>query len=155
MLDRSDERLIDCPCAEEWLMLPGDFFFSTHPVVGGRSDTLFFPTKKMSKNVPSNSEIIIEVKKAQGDKCERCWNYSTKVGKFLHRPTLCERCVSVIDDGILAGLIAIDEEGYFWTDMRSFDDEAHLPMTEHIDYWVKQFGEQYRSELEKTTKNPQ
>jgi hypothetical protein len=45
MYDRRDDRLLDCPCPEDWLMLPGDFFFSTHPIVGGRSDTLFFPTK--------------------------------------------------------------------------------------------------------------
>jgi hypothetical protein len=96
--------------------------------------------------------IKVDVKKADGHKCERGWNYSTKVGQFQHRPELCERCVQVIDDGILAGLIAIDQEGYFWTDLRPFNDEAHLPMTEHIDYWAERFGEQYRSELEGVTK---
>jgi hypothetical protein len=45
MYDRGDDRLLDCPCPEEWLMLPGDLFFSTHPVVGGQKDTVFFPTK--------------------------------------------------------------------------------------------------------------
>jgi hypothetical protein len=45
MYDRGDDRLLDCPCPEDWLMIEGDFFFSTNPIVGGRSDTLFFPTK--------------------------------------------------------------------------------------------------------------
>jgi hypothetical protein len=39
--DRED-RLIDCPCSQDWLMLPGDRFFSTHPVLGGRSETRIF-----------------------------------------------------------------------------------------------------------------
>jgi hypothetical protein len=99
-----------------------------------------------------DSVFVVGIEKADGQKCERCWNYSTKVGQFQHRPELCERCVQVIDDGILAGLIAIDAEGCFWTDLRPFNDEAHLPMTDHVEYWAGRFGEQYRSELEGTTR---
>ena len=38
----------------------------------------------------------IEVTKADGAKCERCWNYSTAVGADAEFPTLCERCVPVV-----------------------------------------------------------
>src|SRR5258707_12973591 len=38
------------------------------------------------------SGVHIEVKKADGAKCERCWNYSTHVGKDKTYPTVCERC---------------------------------------------------------------
>src|SRR5258707_15541054 len=34
----------------------------------------------------------IEVKKAGWAKCERCWNYSTPVGKDKNYPTGCGRC---------------------------------------------------------------
>jgi isoleucyl-tRNA synthetase len=34
----------------------------------------------------------IEVTKAEGEKCERCWNYSTHVGEDATYPTVCERC---------------------------------------------------------------
>jgi isoleucyl-tRNA synthetase len=37
-------------------------------------------------------ELKIEVQKALGTKCERCWNYSEQVGKDATYPTLCERC---------------------------------------------------------------
>jgi isoleucyl-tRNA synthetase len=37
-------------------------------------------------------ELCIEVERAQGVKCERCWNYSTEVGRNQEYPTLCERC---------------------------------------------------------------
>uniref|UniRef100_A0A1D1YWT0 isoleucine--tRNA ligase n=1 Tax=Anthurium amnicola TaxID=1678845 RepID=A0A1D1YWT0_9ARAE len=42
------------------------------------------------------SRIWIGVSRADGLKCERCWNYSPKVGSFVAHPTLCERCYNVI-----------------------------------------------------------
>ena len=44
------------------------------------------------------SAFRVEVARAEGDKCERCWNYSVKVGKDSALPTLCERCVPVVRD---------------------------------------------------------
>lgn len=38
----------------------------------------------------------IEVKRADGTKCERCWNYSVRVGDFAEYPTVCERCFDVL-----------------------------------------------------------
>lgn len=41
----------------------------------------------------SESELVsVGVVKAEGQKCDRCWNYSTKVGEFSDDPTICERC---------------------------------------------------------------
>jgi isoleucyl-tRNA synthetase len=37
-------------------------------------------------------ELEIEVAKAAGARCERCWNYSTSVGAEAACPTFCERC---------------------------------------------------------------
>ena len=42
--------------------------------------------------------IHIEVKKADGAKCERCWNYSTHVGEDKVYPTACERCSPVLKE---------------------------------------------------------
>jgi isoleucyl-tRNA synthetase len=41
-------------------------------------------------------ELVIHVEKAAGDKCERCWNYSTSVGASSAHPALCPRCEAVI-----------------------------------------------------------
>ncbi len=38
----------------------------------------------------------VEIQKADGAKCERCWNYSTKVGESEKYPTVCERCVDAL-----------------------------------------------------------
>jgi isoleucyl-tRNA synthetase len=49
--------------------------------------------------------------KADGAKCERCWNYSTHVGESADYPTLCERCLAALaeierDGGSRAGSAA-------------------------------------------------
>ena len=42
--------------------------------------------------------LRVEVKKADGAKCERCWNYSTHVGEDKDYPTVCERCSAVLKE---------------------------------------------------------
>jgi isoleucyl-tRNA synthetase len=42
--------------------------------------------------------VKIEVKKADGVKCDRCWNYSTRVGEDRTYPTVCERCSAVLEE---------------------------------------------------------
>jgi isoleucyl-tRNA synthetase len=40
----------------------------------------------------------VEIKKADGTKCERCWNYSVHVGEDKKYPTVCERCSAVLKE---------------------------------------------------------
>jgi isoleucyl-tRNA synthetase len=42
--------------------------------------------------------VHVEVKKAEGARCERCWNYSTHVGEDKNYPTVCERCSAVLKE---------------------------------------------------------
>jgi len=39
-----------------------------------------------------STPLHVLVEKAPGQKCERCWNYSTRVGENERYPTVCERC---------------------------------------------------------------
>ena len=43
-----------------------------------------------------SDDLAIGIVKADGEKCDRCWNYSTQVGSFSDDPTICERCVSAL-----------------------------------------------------------
>lgn len=60
---------------------------------------------KVVKNIPYTGEYIIQgkskvwigVSRAEGSKCERCWNYSLQVGNFSEHPTLCGRCYGVVN----------------------------------------------------------
>jgi isoleucyl-tRNA synthetase len=40
----------------------------------------------------------VEIQKAHGEKCERCWNYSARVGESEKYPTVCERCVAALSE---------------------------------------------------------
>ena len=45
----------------------------------------------------SQSDILgVGVVDAEGEKCDRCWNYSTHVGESESDPTICERCVEAL-----------------------------------------------------------
>jgi isoleucyl-tRNA synthetase len=40
--------------------------------------------------------LKVDVSPAEGQKCERCWNYSTQVGLDAEYPTVCERCSATL-----------------------------------------------------------
>jgi len=42
--------------------------------------------------------ILVEVERAEGEKCDRCWNYSTHVGESASYPNVCERCVAALQE---------------------------------------------------------
>ena len=46
--------------------------------------------------VHEGDELKVEIQKADGQKCERCWNYSMRVGEFESYPTVCERCIDAL-----------------------------------------------------------
>ncbi len=48
--------------------------------------------------VHQDEKFGVEIQKADGAKCERCWNYSTQVGEFSEFPTVCERCHSALTE---------------------------------------------------------
>jgi isoleucyl-tRNA synthetase len=52
-----------------------------HPAVNGTGD---------------EKETRVEVLRAEGKKCERCWNYEVTVGNHLDHQTICGRCVEAI-----------------------------------------------------------
>ena len=60
--------------------------------------------KELTENIPHSSECLIGettrvwigVSRAEGCKCERCWNFSPQVGSFPEHPTLCSRCYNVV-----------------------------------------------------------
>ena len=54
----------------------------------------------LEKGLASNGDagLMITISKAPGQKCERCWNYSTHVGEDPNYPTVCERCSAVLGE---------------------------------------------------------
>ena len=50
----------------------------------------------LEESKEANESLRVSVERAAGEKCERCWNYSTRVGEFERYPTVCERCAPVL-----------------------------------------------------------
>ncbi len=46
--------------------------------------------------------IAIEIEKADGEKCSRCWNYFENLGEDKEHPTLCVRCTAIVKEKISA-----------------------------------------------------
>lgn len=42
------------------------------------------------------NELGVEVAKANGEKCERCWSFSETVGTDSEHPTICKRCAEIL-----------------------------------------------------------
>ncbi|MDR1891816.1 MAG: isoleucine--tRNA ligase [Oscillospiraceae bacterium] len=40
--------------------------------------------------------VGVDITRANGTKCERCWNYSETVGQNMEHPTICTRCAAVV-----------------------------------------------------------
>ena len=67
--------------------LPGLFIVSQVDLINAGSGEF------KSETVPG---LEITVQRAEGKKCERCWNYSTHVGEDKEYLTVCERCSKVL-----------------------------------------------------------
>jgi isoleucyl-tRNA synthetase len=56
-------------------------------------------TEYIKKELIANSkypEIGVEISKANGGKCERCWNYSESVGSNKEYLLICEKCLPLV-----------------------------------------------------------
>jgi isoleucyl-tRNA synthetase len=67
--------------------LPGLFIVSQVELLSAGSGEF------RSEAVPG---LEVSVLRADGKKCDRCWNYSVHVGENLRYPTVCERCSQAI-----------------------------------------------------------
>lgn len=60
---------------------------------------LFIVSAVTLEEAPSGNgatSVTVQVSHASGQKCERCWNYSTHVGEDEAYPTVCERCSAAL-----------------------------------------------------------
>lgn len=55
----------------------------------------------------------VGVVKADGEKCDRCWNYSTYVGQSEKHASLCDRCETIIENLTAQGQISKSEDGSY------------------------------------------
>jgi isoleucyl-tRNA synthetase len=72
--------------------------------LGGDLQYLFIASQaELVESIPTDltytaalETLSIAVVNADGEKCPRCWNYSTNVGESIEHPHLCDRCVNAL-----------------------------------------------------------
>ena len=72
-------------------LLPQLFIVSQVEVLAGQP-----PFFAISHDVDLLANMKVLVSRADGTKCERCWNFSTHVGENSRYPTVCERCTAAL-----------------------------------------------------------
>ncbi len=77
---------------------------SAHPSVDNLTDWLLVSALHIGGEAPdavlaeaSSDGVTVRVARAAGQKCDRCWHYETDIGQHSAHPTLCGRCVAVLE----------------------------------------------------------
>jgi isoleucyl-tRNA synthetase len=58
--------------------------------------SIFIVSSVALNRMKEEKEMRVEVLRADGSKCERCWNYDVSVGRHKELQTICQRCVEAI-----------------------------------------------------------
>jgi isoleucyl-tRNA synthetase len=61
------------------------------------SDTLreLLNISQLQINISDEPEVI-SIRRADGQKCERCWHWETDIGQNAEHPTICGRCIEAV-----------------------------------------------------------
>jgi isoleucyl-tRNA synthetase len=76
---------------------------SSHPEVDNLADWLLVSGLAMEPGQvgilaeATEGGVGVQIAKAAGEKCERCWHYESDIGSHSNHPTLCGRCVGVLE----------------------------------------------------------
>ncbi|MHB8502222.1 MAG: isoleucine--tRNA ligase [Candidatus Acidiferrales bacterium] len=83
ILLQSDDLVVVSRIKKYWNDLPALFIVSAVETYEAGQASFY------SQAIPT---LRVIVQRAKGEKCERCWNYSTHVGENTRYPSVCERC---------------------------------------------------------------
>ncbi len=86
--------------AQVELRAGGSLYSALQKHQAGLRELFIVSRVKLTRAEASNGDAPLEVSvaKAEGTKCERCWTYSTEVGKDTVYPTVCERCTAALKE---------------------------------------------------------
>ena len=92
-----NEKLIGAPLeARVRLSANGDLY----PLLEQYADQLpgLFIVSQVQLDQADAPDLGVRIERAAGDKCERCWKYTTDVGSSSDYPTICGSCAEAIDE---------------------------------------------------------
>jgi isoleucyl-tRNA synthetase len=98
-IGNSLEAKVEISAEGEWARLLDEYRDSL-PMVFLVSQVQLMPDGLPAATASGTEGLIrglrIAVRRAEGQKCERCWNYSVRVGEAPDFPSICERCVAAL-----------------------------------------------------------
>ena len=50
----------------------------------------------LAGGVAAGQDPVVEITRAEGAKCDRCWHWESDVGRVAEHATLCGRCVEAV-----------------------------------------------------------
>ena len=92
-----NEKLIGAPLeARVRISANGDLY----PLLEQHAGELpgLFIVSQVALERGSGDTLSVKVERAEGDKCERCWKYTTDVGSDQRFPTICGSCADAVDE---------------------------------------------------------
>ncbi|NIM58706.1 MAG: isoleucine--tRNA ligase [Candidatus Aminicenantes bacterium] len=91
---RDEDRILNSLEAKVTLKVPS----SQQELLNKYKEELssFFIVSAVELQSQSGEELEVEISRAKGEKCQRCWNFSQYVGKSSEYPHFCKRCEEVV-----------------------------------------------------------
>jgi len=81
--------------AQVHLFLPENIVTFLQPYAG-ELKSIFIVSSVTLHRTEDDKEVRVEAQRAEGQKCDRCWNFDVSVGHHSKHPTLCQRCTEAI-----------------------------------------------------------
>ncbi|HXA66636.1 MAG TPA: isoleucine--tRNA ligase [Bryobacteraceae bacterium] len=91
------EKFIGAPLEARVRLKAGD---KLYPLLDEYLNDLpgLFIVSQVALERASGDELSVEIERAQGEKCERCWKYTTDVGADPDFPTICAACRDAVKE---------------------------------------------------------
>ena len=88
-------KLIGAPLEARVRLRVDDELYPLLTEYAGELPSLFIVSEVAVEN-GNRGEIAVDIERAEGGKCERCWKYKREVGESAAYPTLCAACQEAI-----------------------------------------------------------
>jgi len=93
-----NEKLIGAPLeARVRLTADGDLLALLQQY-GAELPGLFIVSQVVVEHGAAGGALGVKIERAEGQKCERCWKYTTDTGSNARYPTVCGPCASAVDE---------------------------------------------------------
>ena len=93
-----NEKLIGAPLEASVRISGGGDLYTLLEKYAGELPALFIVSQVEVAQASGDAALGVEVRRAGGLKCERCWKYTADVGSDSRLPTVCAACAAAVEE---------------------------------------------------------